>query len=450
MDHEINLDWVVKELGELKVMGEVVTRARILNDKLLAIAKEKVTDGKISFIEFFSLTAGIRFALELIEERHYMPPVDIHARRSQQVIPRATLPTDVDVVIERLRYYWEIKYRKLNELKEVELLIKAEANKWLDLLFKCKQDLVVERSWLKYRVTDDIPPETIEEVGGRGGVELVSDDLERIVRYHEYGLSIELEEKAKHILPLTYSLSELANRWGTNEKNIIAICNQYQNLWAYISLTNEFRLENFHHKVVVLETKNKILNGEVDTEYKYPCRGYARIAKKTVANGGITLEYFHANSVVNAKVGSLTLLWIEPPLCNRVLGVYSQHLEADKPFSPTLYFMQDEAHNFERSQEFKKLFPNSEILQKLKGSRNKAAVQNGKLSGKIRADESVKIWSQRKKPLLKLAREHAPITGNRLAEIAAERDIISDEEVSNIGKKVRSEPDFKQYLKLRK
>lgn len=80
----------------------------------------------------------------------------------------------------------------------------------------------------------------------------------------------------------------------------------------------------------------------------------------------------------------------------------------------------------------------------------KNAKRNGKLSGVVRGNESVKKWNQLKKPLLKLAKEHQPISGNRLAAIATRRDIISLEEVSNIGKKIRTDPEFKQYLKMRK
>lgn len=80
----------------------------------------------------------------------------------------------------------------------------------------------------------------------------------------------------------------------------------------------------------------------------------------------------------------------------------------------------------------------------------KNAKRNGKLSGVARGNESAKKWNQLKKPLLKLAKEHQPVSGNGLASIATRRDIISLEEVSNFGKKIRTDPEFQPYLKIRK
>lgn len=450
MDDQIHLDLIVRELDKLKVMGEVVTRARMLNDKLITIAKEKVIRSAISFAEFFSLIVGFRFTSELIQERYFMPSVDIHARRKQEVIPRATMPTDVDEVIERLRRYWVNRYPALNkQIASKALPEKAEASKWLDLIVQCKQDLAVERTYLRYRVTDDNPPVTIEEIFGGGAVELISDDLEKIVRYHEYGLNSELEAEAKQVLPLTYSLNELADRWGTNEKNIIAVCNQHKNLWAYINLTKELRLENFHHKIVALETKKKISNGEVDSGYKYPYRGFARIAKNTLVNGGITLQYFHSNSIIDAERGRLTLLWVDPPLCYRVLGIYSQHIDADKSFSPILYFMQDEIHPFEMTKDFKMLFPNNKVIPWAvvsKGSRANTARKNGRQSGVVRKESAVQEWKRVKPAILELAKGLTGKSANYIAGIAV-RKKLTNKSQSLTGKYIREDSDFAQYVR---
>jgi len=446
----MNLDWVINEFEKLKVMSEVVTRARILADKLITLTEEKITAGKLIFSEFFTLIVGLRFATELIQERYFMPSVDIHARRKQEVIPRTTLPSDVDQVISRIKDYWNSRFPLLKRhIEKKKIPIKSHAGKWLDLIVNAKQDLTVERSYLRYRVTNDTPPVTIEEICGAGSVELIVDELEKIVRYHEHGLNKETESKFKQILPLTYSINELTSRWGTNEKNIIATCNQNKNLWAYIDITNELRLENFHHKVLALETKKKISKGEVDSNYKYPHRGFARIAKHTSVNGGITLQYFYSNSIVNAARGALTLLWVEPPLCNRVLGVYSQHIEADKPFSPVLYFMQDEIHFFERSREFKKLFPNNKIIlqsTRSQGSRAKSARKNGKKSGAARRESADQIWKRVKPAILELAKGLTGKSANHIAGVAVRKKMTSKSQ-SLTGKYIREDSDFTKYIR---
>lgn len=451
MDSEISLDWIISELNQMKVVSEVVTRARIFNRKLLAVTEHEVTAGVLSFVKFFTLVVGLRFTSELIDERHCMPPVDINERRRQEMIPRGTLPTDVDEVIERLKAYWQSRFPLLKkQIDTKKMPAETDAGKWLDIIINSKHDLTVDRAFLRYRVTNDIPPVTIEELCGAGSVELVSSELEKIVRYHEYGLSGELEEQAKQTLPLTYDLDELSSRWGTNEKNIVAVCNKNPKLWAYINLAKEIRLENFHHKVIALETRKKISSGEVDADYKYPYCGFARLAKQGASNNsGITFRYFHANKTVDAERGTLTFLWVEPPLCNRVLGIYSQYINADKSFSPTLYFMQDEIHSFEETDQFQQIFPNNKVYprQVLKQTdRAKSARKNGKKSGAIRKETADQIWVREKPAILELAKGLAGKTANYIAVIAV-RKKLTRRSRSLIAKYIRNDTDLSVYIK---
>lgn len=406
MNMKLDLNWIIDEFNKLKIMGEVITRARILFEKLIALSKQKISEPEVLFSDFFALAIAFRFTTILINERYFMPPADIYVRRRNEVIPRPTLPSDVDNMLVEINVYWEKNFPVL--LKKVQSTKNSRASAWLDLLISTELDLRITRTFLIYKITNDNIPVTTEHTCGGGSYELIVEELEQIVRYDQYNLSKEKEIQQSKILPMTYSIKELLDRWGTNHKNVIAVCNKSTKFWAYINITKELRLENFNHRKMTLEIRNQMDNGEIDSEYKYSHQGFARVAKESSVNGGITLTYFYSNPIVEAKRGRLILLWVEPPLCNRVLGIYSQHIESDKAFSPELHFMQKEIHLYEESDEFKQFFPTNKVTSTRKKNpreRKKSAEKNGKKSGVVRRESADCDWNREKPAILHLANE---------------------------------------------
>jgi len=362
MGHKINREWLEIEFEKLKVMHQVITRAQALRDALKEKARQKIIRDDLDSSEFLALAVAFRFASDLITERHYLPSADIHARCRQEVIPRETMPYDVSDSISKINEYWHSHYPLLKKLAaDNDIPKKASAGAWLDLIISAGNDFMVERMGLGYRVTDEIPPVTTEHVLHYGSVDLITSEFEKMIRYHEYGLSEETEIAVKSSPPLMYSLSEVSKRWDTNEKNVISVCMKSKKFWAYINITKELQLQDFKNKKTTLDIKEQMRRGEIDRGYKYSSSKFARLAKSTTVNSGYTLEYFYSNTVIHAKRGQLTLIWIDPPLCSRVLGIYVQHLEADHDVTPSLFFKQDEIHKFEKTDKFFKIFPKTAV-----------------------------------------------------------------------------------------
>jgi len=364
MDQHINRKWLEGEIKKLKIMGQVIERASILNDMIFDIAQQKISQGNLGISEFFTLAVGLRFVGDFVKKNYYIPPVDIYERHRGNMIVRPALPSDVDNILFELKKYWGVHYSVLKKIAlKNKITDSAQAYRWLDFIISDENNFMVERTTLTYRVNNENPPITTEYVTSSGSINLITNEFGKIIRYHEYALTEESAWLAVHSLPLTYNLTEVAQRWGTNEKNVIAACMKSKKFWVYINITNEFHLENMEHWKMSLDIKEKISLGEVDSGYKYLFAKFARLSKSTTIGGGYTLEYFFSNSVIHGKKGRLTLLWIDPPLCDRVLGVYAQHLEADHDVAPALFFIQDEIHGFERTVKFIKAFPESIVHQ---------------------------------------------------------------------------------------
>ncbi len=452
MDHTFDQVWLENELKQIKVIHQVTQRAHDLRNKLTILTKQKIVSGKLHISEFFNLAIAFRFVTDLIEITQYLPSVDIHARRKKEVIPRDSLPSDVDNTIQLTRTYRNSRLRLLEKLaNENKMSEISEAWEWLNLLITVKEKFMVQRTSLTYEVTNDNTPVTIERITGHGSIELVTPEFEKIIKYHEYNLCEEDEERAKKTLPLTYSLPELITRWNTNDKNIIAACKESRIFWAYINHTIELRLKDFNHKNIALETKKKIAEGEIDIHYKYPYPNFSRLAKQSAIPGGILLDHFFSNNMIHAIRNSI-FIWVDPPLSNRILGVYCQRLEAVHDIQPTLYFMQKEIHAFERTDDFLTLFPNNQIPQQ---KPNKSKVSNnarkfGKKSGLIRAEDADAKWKIIMPAILKIAQENPGHRANRIATIAANRNVIEDSQISNIAKKIREEKQFASYIARKK
>src|ERR1700733_1638492 len=105
MDHTIDQEWLESELKQIKVMHQVVPKAHDLRNKLTAIVKQKIVNGKLHISEFFTLAIAFRFITDLIEITQYLPSVDIHTLRRNAVISRDSLPSDVDNAIQLTRTY---------------------------------------------------------------------------------------------------------------------------------------------------------------------------------------------------------------------------------------------------------------------------------------------------------------------------------------------------------
>jgi hypothetical protein len=445
-----DLDWLVNEIEKLQVRHGVITRARALSENLTTICEQKVIKGSLTLAEFFTLAIAFRFVTDLIMDRHCQPAVDIHARRRQESIPRPTLPSDANDTMVKIIEYWNKNFPILQKLAiEASKNETAEAHEWLDFILKTKDELSIDRHRLIYKVTDkEGIAVTTEHTTGTGSIDLITQKFEQIIRYHEYGLCQKSEIKAKKTLPMTYSLHELTCRWNTNEKNVLAAC-ATNNFWAYINLTTEVHLENFHQSQS-FETKIQISDSDADQNYKYPFPNFARLAKRTSVGGGIILEYFYSNKTVIGKKGTLTLVWIDPPLCARVLGIFSQHIEADQDFQPTLYFIRDEIDTFEKTDVFLELFLNNNArnIQRKKGNKNHAR-NSGKKSGEIRTKDANAKWQSIKPALLNIAQNEPGLNANKIATLAKKRGIIKDHEVSNTAKKIRADKQFTPYISKR-
>lgn len=363
MSNKITLNWIVNELKQLKAADVIGANAQILYNKLLGFIKEKVVD-EISFSEFFAIAVGLRFILELQQDQCYKMPGGSDLRL------RPVFPIDVDNTIKRLKEYWRVQFPLLK--KQVKNQESAHASKWLDLIFNNWESLMVERfhSIICY-VTDDHLPKTIDESKSGGRIGLITNDLEKATRYDEYGLCDTEEEAAKEILPMTYGIDELERRWNTNRKNIIAISQDKQNkVWPYVALSKKLHLKSLSLRLHASEIKEKVAKGEVDLNYKYPYQEFARITKQPPSPGGVTLKNLLSDVEIEVKNGLPAFLWVEPPLCERVLGVFSQYVDSSVSFSPELYFMQDEIHAFEKTEQFQKIISNANDL------RHSATIEN--------------------------------------------------------------------------
>lgn len=450
MNCAINQEWLENELIQIKVIHQVKQRAQDLHNKLIAITKQKIANDKLHISEFFNLSIAFRFIFDLIDITQYLPSIEMHARRRKEVIIRDTLPSDVDNTIQLTRTYRESHLPLLENLaNENKIPPNSEAWKWLNLLIIAKEKFMVERTFLAYEVTNDITPETIERVASSGWIELITPEFEKIIKYHEYNLCEKDEETAEKTLPSTYSLSELTTRWNTNDKNIIAACNKSNIFWAYINHTPELRLKNVPHKNTVLDIKERITEGEIDTHYKYSYPKFSRLAKKSAIAGGILLDYFFSNNIIHAASDKGIFMWIDPPLCKRILGVYCQRLEAMLDIKPTLYFIQKEIHEFEETDDFLNLFPSRKDDHKKITSNNNAR-KFGKLSGLARKEDAAEKWKILMPAILNIAQENPDKRANRIATIAANRRLIGHEEISNIAKKIRNEEQFTPYLTKKK
>lgn len=153
---------------------------------------------------------------------------------------------------------------------------------------------------------------------------------------------------------------------------MIVICSKSSHFWPYLNISEGMKLFERTLPITTAMINENLRHGSLQADYKYGIRGYVRLTKKSDLPHKITLEYFHANKAVDPKKISAgkkytSCIWVEPPFCKYILGVY-QFIEVTNLIEPTLFFLADEIHAFEKTDDFTKLFTEKMFNNILKSS----------------------------------------------------------------------------------
>ncbi|HSW94319.1 MAG TPA: hypothetical protein VLJ15_08215 [Gammaproteobacteria bacterium] len=275
-------------------------------------------------------------------------------------ITRPLTAGDVKDIRDRCLHYYS---EKMVFLKQEGLFRGISSTttpiKWLELAESVKPHLYLQRYITTYELTNENPSIAIEVKKRSGISELINTEMATVIRYKAFSLS-QQEENASHDFPYVYTLTELANRWKTNMQNVMMACGKSSHFWPYLNVSAGMKLCERKIPITMEMINENLRNGNLQADYKYGLRGYVRLAKKIDLPHKITLEYFYANKIIDPKnirdkKTYTPFIWLEPPFCKYVLGIY-QFIEVTHPIEPTLFFLGDEIYDFEKTDEFKKLF----------------------------------------------------------------------------------------------
>lgn len=83
---------------------------------------------------------------------------------------------------------------------------------------------------------------------------------------------------------------------------------------------------------------------------------------------------------------------------------------------------------------------------------NNKYIESGKLSGQVRAEKADDNWNEIKPKLLEIATKYKnnPISAHKIATIALTKGIITKQQVSNTGKRIREDVSFIGFIKKKK
>jgi hypothetical protein len=382
---KITLYWLKLQLNALKKAGAVRGSAEVFQSELQLLLQEKLNaNEKWTLEEFFILAIAFRFIDDLLTESQLVPSICKYERMRGIIYKRySPVCADVDELVNKLDDYYSSKLKLIKAKMSAEkILEKLEPNAWLDLIFNMGDILAVDyfvyryeeiADWLNperfmshpllakyfvlaYSIIFCAPVKTVETFLPNHSQSLITPIFEKIIRYSAFGLNENEEQLLADKIPMCYTLTELAQKWQTNKENVVAACLSSKSFHAYVVLTKQMKLRDFNLRRTVSLIKDKIDSGDIDASYRYTGKGHARLAKTSITKGGITLEYFYSNNIIKVERDSNILIWVEPPMAQRVLGVYSQYIDSAHDLMPTIVFMRNEIHAFQETTEFKELF----------------------------------------------------------------------------------------------
>lgn len=479
-DQKINFKWLKTELKQLNKTTLGTNHITSFRCKICTTMQKLLTTKQMwELEEFYALASAFLYLDNLLTDIHLVPSIHSHERRQGCMYKRypQILHIDIDNALKKLKIYEKTKFALIKKkAAKGKIPKRLSPNEWLNYFAETKEDLItIDCTMLRYDEINDSwsmpekiithpiffnhfinsflilkfsPRRTIERETSCGSKSIITHEFEKNIRFHAFHLSHEEEEHYSTYTPMFYTLEELTIRWKTNKENIISYCLTSSLFHPYIILTKDMRLDAFILKRTVAFLPEEISSGKVDPNYRYQYKKCVRLAKTAFIKDGITFEYFYAETIVQAKKTELSLIWINPPLSVRVLGVYAQRIDIKKDIQPTIFFIKDEIDLVEKSDSFLKQFHKLSFENKKSPSKANAK-KFGKLSGEVRKEVADQLWKKMKGNLLNIAKENAPTTANFIATRAAESSlkVIRKSQISNIAKKIRSDKEFASYLK---
>ena len=348
---KINKEWLNSQLKMLRVDagGSMADKIVLFHERIEKIFAFKLFHSQWTLTEFLTLAIAFRITEELRKPGVYWCEL-------RDWVPITLLfHNDVIAITRRFHHYYYEKLIFLTMLHQSKgISSHAPAIDWLELVESAKADLYINKEMICYKIVDGNAPHIIEDIIPGGMLNLVSSQAAKLIRYSTFELSEHEECASNEYFPIVYTLQKLAERWQTNEKNIIAACLRSSAFGAYLCIDDDMQICEGTIPIHAATINQQLLSGKLDTDYKYPLKGYVRLAKKHDLPCGITLSYFYTKKMIEQT--DVNSIYIEVPLCKYVLGIY-QYIKISQDLEPTLFFNAEEIHKFEQTSSFINLFP---------------------------------------------------------------------------------------------
>lgn len=398
-------------------------------EHIKTVLYECINRESIELIEFFTIMSAVQITHRLTEQK-------VTKATSNNLQARPLMNYDLDEIENEINEWFHIGLNALEEYWIDKIKpTQAPPSDWLGVIDSLK--LYVPRNiiYLHAHGLERLPT---------GEPTFIAVETTKLIRYQQYQLCPEKEMTENIKMRAVYTLDELSDRWRTNRKNIIKACFESDIFWAYLNITDEMHLHERQLNVAQLG----ISYDDLKTTYPYSYNGYARLSKIAILRDHIDLMYFYTSSQLKCRHYSPHIISVIPPFSKQILGIY-QFIEVRCDIEPTLYFMVDEIHAYERSDAFiTKIIP---LNKEVKAKKNLINIQNGKLSGAVRKEIKLNNWTRLKPFLLAIAEElfkskGGKVRANKVANTAVQRKKIDNHQLSDIGKKIRKDNEFNKYV----
>jgi len=354
----LSMEWLSKELEKLKYSPEPAEEILEFERNLSKIMTLKLKCSQWKLSDFLTLATAFHFLPELKAFCKIFPSNDTNGQATEDGYTNRISTCDIEGVIKKTKICYQEKltlFQTAASDKGISDLVAPII--WLELCEAAEKSNLSKHRELHVDAVRNIPKL-------RAGINpammtlLEVPELSKLIRYKFFGLSVEEKEKLNSQFPRVYKLNELAKRWGTNEENVLAACIESNIFWAYIKSTNDLRSSKDVISLPASLIEKDIKNGKLQADYKYPYKGYARLAKNSEHSCQLTLSSFHVSGDVKYEEEGYAQILIEPPFCEVILGNH-QFVEVKHDIKPELFFIAEEIQQFEQTEDFTKKFPHS-------------------------------------------------------------------------------------------